>query len=194
MEQIASKTRKTSYCRLLRASAAMAVLAGPLMACAWPHKEFKGCITFESVPLGVDYVAFNSFTDSGVTITVDLFQWSNGTWVTGNHARADNRQMAGGSGQDMNLNNVNLRFDLGPKGASDLTVAVGEYGGNINLLVNGDFRNFANFPDINNTIVGGTQVTVIGGAQNQVGTLKLAGQVNSFSIGGQELWIDDVCS
>jgi len=186
--------RETGSRRCVRACAAIALLALPLASCAHPPKEFKGCVRFESVPLGVNYPAFSSFTDSGVTVTADLFQWSNGTWVTGNHARADNRQMAGGSGQDMNLNNVNLRFDFGPKGAKDLTVAVGEYGGNINLLVNGDFRNFANFPDINNTAVGGTQVSVSGGAQNQTGTLKITGQVNSFSIGGQELWIDDVCS
>lgn len=165
-----------------------------LSGCTSPHKPYKGCVDFESVPLGVNYVAFNSFTDSGVTMTVDLFQWSNGTWVTGNQARADDDQMAGGSGKDINLNNVNLRFDFGPWGAEDLTVAVGEYGGNINLRINGDHRNFQNFPDINGATVGGVQVSVSGGAQNQLGTLTLTGQIDDFSIGGQELWIDDVCS
>lgn len=185
---------KTMSGRSLKCLGTVVLLALPLAACTGHHKAFEGCVDFESVPLGVNYVTFNSFTDSGATMTVDLFQWSNGTWVMGNQARADTDQMAGGSGKDINLNNVNLSFDFGPWGAEDLTVAVGEYGGNINILINGDFRNFQNFPDIHNTVIGGTQVSVTGGAQNQLGTLTITGQVDSFFIGGQELWIDDVCS
>lgn len=196
MKRDAIKTRIHTRGTLCRAPGmtAVALLGLTLAACTGHHKPYKGCVDFEGVPLGVDYVAFNSFTDSGVTMTVDLFQWSNGTWVTGNQTRADSDQMAGGSGKDMNLNNVNLRFDFGPWGAEDLTVAVGEYGGNINLRVNGDHQNFQNFPDVHGTTIGGVTVSVAGGAQNQLGTLSLSGQVDSFSIGGQELWIDDVCS
>lgn len=159
-----------------------------------PRHEFTWCVDFESVPLGTDYVFLDTFTDSRVPITVEAYQWPGGTWTTGNQARADNRQEAGGTGKDINLNNVNLRFNLGRVGANDLTIAVGEYGGNVNMLVNGEFRNFENFPDIHNTTIGGAQVMVTNAAQNQTGSVSLTGPIKSFSIGGQELWIDDVCS
>jgi len=195
MRRITKTNEKTRHTFFGRAAGLLAVLMLPLAACVGPpHHEFMGCVDFESLPPATDYVFLDTFTDSGVPITVEAFQWSNGTWTTGNHARVDTRQMAGGTGKDINLNNVNLRFHLGKVGANALTVAVGEYGGNINMQVNGEFRNFENFPEIDSTMIGGTQVSVAGGAQNQTGTVSLTGLVKSFSIGGQELWIDDVCS
>ena len=178
-----------------RAVSLSIMLALPLVACAGPpHREFTGCVDFETASAGTDFVFLDTLIDSGIPLTVEAFQWSNGTWTTGNYARADTRQLAGGTGKDINLNNVSLRFHFGKVGANDLTISVGDYGGNLNLFVNGEFRNFANFPDIDNSMIGGTLVSVLGAAPNQIGSVKLSGLVKSFSIGGQELWIDDVCS
>ena len=195
MNSIAGMTKGTRLAKMGRLACLAIALSVLLQACMGPpRREFTWCVDFESVAFGTEYRFLDSFTDSRVPMTVEAFQWSNGTWTTGNFARADNRQMAGGSGIDMNLNNVNLRLHLGRVGANDLTIAVGEYGGNINMQVNGEFRNFQNFPDIHNTTMGGTQVTVVNGAQNQTGSVNLSGLIRSFSIGGQELWIDDLCS
>lgn len=155
---------------------------------------FTGCVDFESVPLGIRYVFLDTATDSGVDMKVEAFQWGNGTWTTGNYAQADNRGRAGGSGQDMQTNNVNLNFDLPGQAAAGLSMAFGEYGGNVNLQVNGEFKNFGNFASLNGATMGGTSLNVVGGTGNDTGSITLSGPIVSFSVGGQELWIDDLCA
>ena len=75
-----------------------------------------------------------------------------------------------------------------------LAVDYGEYGGNVNLRINGDCRNIANFNVLNGTDVGGVRVVV---ADYDVsgqgcGRLYATGPIEEFIIGGQELWIDRV--
>lgn len=91
------------------------------------------------------------------------------------------------------MNNVSLDFNFGSSLAG-LTLPFGEYGGNLNININGDFRNFENFADINGLVIGGVKVSVVNGFGNDTGLLQLSGGIGSFSVGGQELWIDNVCS
>jgi len=149
------------------------------------------CVEFEEQQVGTQYVVGDTFTDSGVSITVEPFTWSNGTSTSSGVATIDSGGQAGGSGNDVNTNNVNLSFDL-PGAPTGLTMRFGEYGGNLNLRINGDFRNFEDFADIDGATIGGVQVAV---AQltPQRGVLVLAGAINDFAVGGQELWIDDIC-
>jgi len=150
------------------------------------------CINFEDPPLTTTYNNGDSFMDSGATMTVEQFQWSNGTWTPGNFARITNAGQAGHVGQELTVNNVNVRFNF-PVAPNAVSLNFGEYGGNLNIEVNGDFRNFADFADIDGAVIGGTQVTVVNGFGNDQGTLRLNGDVHSFAIGGQELVIDHVC-
>lgn len=159
-----------------------------------PPTMFNGCVNFESLSVGTRYEFQDTFTDAGAMITVEAFQWGNGTWTNGNYAQVDNRLRAGGSGLDMQYNNVNLRFDFGALGLNGLSMVFGEYGGNLNLQVNGEFRNFENFAMLNGSILGGAGVSVSGGTGNDTGNITISGKVQSFAIGGQELWIDDVCA
>ena len=78
-----------------------------------------------------------------------------------------------------------LAFD--PTGISLL---FGEYGGNVNLSVNGVLENEFDF-DLMPGTIGGVYVDVmdLGGG---LGAITLTGDITQFSIGGQELWIDDV--
>ncbi|MEE8524447.1 MAG: hypothetical protein V3T72_10990, partial [Thermoanaerobaculia bacterium] len=69
----------------------------------------------------------------------------------------------------------------------------GEFGGNLNIEINGDFQNFGDFADIDGMIIGGVQVAVTNGFGNDQGTLLLTGEIHSLAIGGQELVIDHVC-
>ena len=75
---------------------------------------------------------------------------------------------------------------------TDLSFVFGEFGGNLNLEINGDFRNFEDFAEIDGDTVGGVDVSIVNGFGDDQGTLQLSGNISSFSIGGQELWIDDV--
>lgn len=163
------------------------------------------CIDFEDPPLGKVYKVGDMFTDSGANIGVWPFQWGNSVWTVGGFAKVGNAGLAGGTGQEMEVNNVNLGFDFsGP--ITGLTLRFGEYGGNLNIGINGDFQNFQNFDDINGATIGGVSVSVMNGLGNDKGILKLSGKISKSKfkleekevsafiiIGGQELWIDDVC-
>ena len=152
----------------------------------------QSCIEFTSLTVGTSYTVGNSFADANVDMTAADFQWGNGQWTNSGHALIDNKGLAGGTAQELNLNNVNLRFGFNSQRES-LSLMFGEYGGNLNIDINGDFQNFADFADIDGTMIGRVTVSATNGLGNDQGTLELTGPINSFAIGGQELWIDDVC-
>jgi hypothetical protein len=150
------------------------------------------CIDFETPPPGTVYHAGDVFADSGATIGVRPFQWGNGTWFAGGHAQVSNLGQAGHVGQEVIVNNVNLSFGF-PVLPNAVHLHFGEYGGNLNLEINGDFRNFADFADADGTVLGGVAVAVTNGFGNDQGTVLLTGDVHSLAIGGQELVLDHVC-
>ena len=151
----------------------------------------ENCIDFESLKTGASYHVGASFTDSGVTLWVQAFQWSTGVWTSDGFVRVDADGKAGESGNELNLNNacIALKFSDCVEG---LTLSYGEYGGNVNLSVNGELKNVADLDVLNGTTLGGASITVtlLGGGK---GHLAVAGTINSFVIGGQELWIDHIC-
>ncbi len=158
-----------------------------------PTVEPPPCVAFEGLTLGDSYRVPDRFVDSDVEITVRAFQWGNGEWTTDGFSEVDDQGLAGGSGQEMLINNVNLDFDFCCVLEEGLTLRFGEYGGNLNIEINGIFKNFENFADIEGANFDGVTVTVIDGLGDDMGTLTLKGEVWSFAIGGQELWIDDIC-
>ena len=149
------------------------------------------CIDFESLTPGTIYHVTDSFFDSGVSISAEPFQWSGGTWTSAGSSDVQTLNLGGGTGLDLGVNNINLNFDFG-RDVEDLRLLFGEYGGNINLTINGDFRNEPNFDVLHGQIVGGTLVEVLN-SPTGLGVIRITGVVSSFSVGGQELWIDDVC-
>ena len=156
------------------------------------------CSTFESLKADQTYSVGASF-DDGSKMTPLEFVWSNGTPTADGFARVATSGLAGGSGQDLNLNTINVGFDFGTV-VHSLTLRFGEYGGNINIRVNGDFRNFGDFADIDQKTIGNVAVAVniydprSSNGSGDRGILTLTGPIDQFALGGQELWIDDVCA
>ncbi len=155
------------------------------------------CVDFEDLVLNTDYSVGNQFWASGVQIDVEGFQLddTDETWVDDGFARVSGDQSAGGSGKDIEANNVNLRFHGGPWDC--LSLLFGDWGGNLNIEVNGHFRNFCDFREIDGETIGGVEVSVavfvdVPHSCYQ-GMLFLSGTINSFAIGGQELFVDNVC-
>jgi len=76
----------------------------------------------------------------------------------------------------------------------------GDFGGNLNLEVNGsrvsDISSFAQSPPngVDGSTIGGASVSVqtTSGTTGEVGHVEITGNISSFSVGGQELWIDNV--
>lgn len=149
--------------------------------------------TYEDLPIGTTYVVGDSDSSTGVPFRFDCFRWASGDVFCGGIARIDPQIPGCNSGRRMLLNNINVQYDyLGSIGAQTNPVfAFGEYGGNINLAINGDTRNFANFLDIDGTVVGGCTVRVLsGGGGNDCGRIMFEGVVNRMTVGGQEFWWD----
>ena len=162
------------------------------------------CIDFEDPAPGM-YVVSDVLYDSGAQIEVRPFQWSSGMWTHDGFLDLGTAGYAGGSGREAGTNNVNLSVTL-PGVCDAVTFLFGEYGGNINLGINGDFRNFEDLASIHGAVIGGVPVTVTNGYGNDRGIVQLEGLVwpsnfvidgtyvsATLIIGGQELWIDDIC-
>jgi hypothetical protein len=146
---------------------------------------------FEDLILGTEYNVGDIFTTRGTPVTVKPFQYSNGDWTSDGYTKVVDSGQAGGSGNEMWVNNVNLDFGFGVPTAG-LSLLFGEYGGNLNIEINGVFKNFENFSEINGDVIGGVHVTVVNGLGNDMGSLHLAGMISQLAVGGQELCIDDV--
>lgn len=152
------------------------------------------CITFHGFPAGTTYNVGDSFTSNGTNILVEQFQWYGGQWTTDGKARIDSQGYARGSGMDINAGNVNLKF-LFDYPVSRITLKFGELGGNINLRVNQDLKNVRDLTELNGNMVGDSRVTVtaIQEGNNWYGSMVIEGIIEDFEMGGQELWIDDIC-
>lgn len=148
------------------------------------------CVEFQDPPLGATFNVGDAFVSEGVLIDVLRFQWDNGQWTYDGIAQIVNNGSACHAGQEMGTNNVNLAFNFGAP-LSSLSLFYGSYGGNLNIEVNGTFQNFENFLAIHGSNIGGVYVSAP--AAQGCGILTLTGTINSFFIGGQELWIDHLC-
>lgn len=148
-------------------------------------------LDFEDLTLGETIGVGESFNTSyGVQITGEEFFWlPSGSTVDG-FARVDNSGSAGGTGQELEINNINLDFDFGYCPIYGLSLQYGEYGGNINIEINGAFANVDGFSNIPANL-GGTTVCVLD--TGTIGALFVVdGPITSFKLGGQELWIDNL--
>ncbi|MFQ5876405.1 MAG: cohesin domain-containing protein [Acidobacteriota bacterium] len=145
------------------------------------------------------FVVGSTIFDPGAIMTVTPFFFSDGTQFSGGYAEISLANQALGTGQELAINNVNIDFSFScTEGATipNLTLKYAELGGNINMEINGDFRNFQDFINVSGLVIGGVRVTAtdFGPPGNGPGILSLQGTIFSFSLGGQELWIDDVRS
>jgi hypothetical protein len=154
-------------------------------------------VNFEDLAPSTQYGAGATFTTGGADARILPFFFSGGGTTT-NFARVSTGGMAGGTGNELTVNNVNVGFDFNDVPFTNaIALQFGEYGGNVNLEINGDQRNVLNFSALDGMTVGGATVEVVAGPPNApLGSLFILspGPINSFSIGGQELWIDNLIS
>ncbi len=151
-------------------------------------------ITFDNLSPGTEYHVNDIFYSSYISMRVEKFCWANGQWTDQGVARVMAGNYSGGSGNDVNLNNVNLYFAL-PYPVKNITLNFGDYGGNENIVVNGFFTNVKDFAVLNMVSVSNVTFSVNMLSTNvskKIGILRLDGTINEFKVGGQELWIDNV--
>ncbi|MCH2135953.1 MAG: dockerin type I domain-containing protein [Phycisphaerales bacterium] len=148
-------------------------------------------IAFEDLTAGDTYLPGDVILSDGHELGVEAFQWSNGTWNSGGRVDVWTMNEACGNGLELYTNNSSTRLKFTPNPVQNLQWQFGEYGGNINFAINGDFRNVQNYMDLNGLTVGGCVVHVLaGGLGNDCGEVQIEGDVHELLIGGQEHTID----
>ena len=156
------------------------------------------CMDFDSYPLGTQYVVGDNQSYGTIYGEFTPFQWSNGSWTSGGVATIENGGQARGSGNEINLNNINIRFMFGTTQPVVATFKYADWGGNINLGINGTLSNRNNLSDLNGSIINGvlilvTRTNVFGGHYGTVALIGLTSSIDRFAVGGQEFWVDDIC-
>ncbi len=148
---------------------------------------------FEDRTLGETFAVGDIFVTEGVTCKVSEFHLPVGPPVIDGSADIDDALFAAGAGYEIHTNNINITYDfggsIGPQ--TDLTFNFGEYGGGINVAVNGDLKLAANYIDLDGMMIGGVLFDVLsGGTGGDAGAVRLVGVTDSLMIGGQENWND----
>ncbi len=167
-------------------------LALLIVATLFAQNASATVVDFGDLSLGATYNVGDSFTTSGVVITGQEFFWLPSGSTTGGFVEVENSGLAGGAGNELHTNNINLSFDFGII-LTGLALQYGEFGGNINLEINGSLANVENFVNIPANLGGTSVFTSDTGTPGQSsGAMFVTGTINSFKIGGQELWIDNV--
>ncbi len=137
-----------------------------------------------------------AFTTNGIPVTVWDFNFTNGGGAF-NLASIDSAPVRFGSGQSIRPNNINLEFDFSGLGfpTSQVQFEFLDLGGFENIAVNGS-PVFAGELAAAPNPIGGISYNIVktpvsGGS---TGVVTLSGAVKLLRIGGQELWIDNVCA
>ena len=68
---------------------------------------FAAFSSFDDLATGTIYNPGDTFTSDGINVKVQDFQWADGTWTSGGHARVSTDWWAHGSYNELNTNNTN---------------------------------------------------------------------------------------
>ena len=119
------------------------LLATAMQAFAAPMSTSAAvqCTSFEDLALGTVYHVGDTFASNGLNFAARQFVWADGTPTAAGFIEVENGGLAGGAGQELEVNNSNLEVVLAAA-IDGLRFRFGEYGGNLNIAINGDFRNF----------------------------------------------------
>ena len=156
-----------------------------------PTPVSPSCIDFEDQAVGDQFNVGDSFIASGITIDVVA------VGVYDDRAEITGGPYTTASGNDLRPLNVGVKFNL-PASSFDVAMNFADLGGRSQFLINGAA---VSTPSVNRVIefdgatIGGVLVTVaaIRQGNNWYGDVSLSGSINTLTVVGQELWLDDVC-
>ncbi|MCA9729008.1 MAG: hypothetical protein KC729_15050 [Candidatus Eisenbacteria bacterium] len=151
---------------------------------------------YEDQTLGTQYFVSDVFTSGSATHTMRRFSPPGAdcsVLTAGGVATIGNGDASCQASKEIQLNNIMDDIDFGEQ-ITWLALAYGEYGGNVNLRINGECRNSDNLSDFNGDLIGGVYVWAVdyGTPGQSCGTLYAVGNITEFAIGGQEFFIDNI--
>lgn len=193
-------TSRSTVLSILTTAVVIAVLS------ALPVQAQPACVTFSPFALGTTYGApvgqssgDLALTENGIPVRVYNFQLSTGP-LAFNRAYIDNAPFPFGAGKSIRTNNINLQFDFTGLAfrVRRVRLAFLDLGGYENLSINGSPIKVGELTAAP-PVIAGVSVAVSSAPlpppmSGKTGTLTLTGPVQTLLIGGQELWIDEVCA
>jgi len=165
------------------------------------------CIDFNGIPIGTRYGAPSQspggvvLTQGAVRMSVEAFSFMGGSGSAFNFARVEAALPAFGNGNVLHFANINFDFDFTAviPAVKQVVLKYGDYGGFENLAINGTpspiyAGELVTAPSpMGGVIVVANAATFANGKRGALAAVDLAGSIGHLRIGGQELWIDDVC-
>src|SRR5574340_121274 len=149
--------------------------------------DMCGLDMFEDLTPGTQYSVGVIFSSQAYKFKVNEYVTASGTPISTEYAKVEEHY------GDMGIftRNIDLEFQLGIPG-NGMRLYIGVYSGGAKITVNGTPVYFKLPTDIDGTSIGGVPISVIdlGDSRWQI---NLKDVVNSFSLGGPEVWIGDIC-
>jgi hypothetical protein len=155
--------------------------------------EFEDQTQKTIVRAGDQTVTVNASGES-MLIEGDAFTLLNGQETKDGSATIRQGSQAGGSGNEFAIDNILLNFVPAVPFSTGFTFLFGEYGGDVNLMINGELAIVEDFSDLDGKTLGGRQISVATVIGQGLGKVRVLGEIKEFGIGGQELFIDNICS
>jgi hypothetical protein len=155
------------------------------------------CMEFETFLPNVGHPVGTTHTQNNLLTELVGFEGRNGVMFFAGTATAVNSNHANGSGQELNLTNINLRYTFDFDQPYIVILRYKDTRGDINLGINGILTNTDDLSDLNGMNIGGVEIIVTRYDDPIVGhhgTVTLVGPIEKFGIGGQVFWVDDICA
>lgn len=152
-------------------------------------------IHFDDVPLG-QYPVGGGFISAGVEVTIEdmMNPAAPSTIANGGYAEIVNPGMVGpGGGNELKISNALANFSLDdPCPSCTIALFFAEFGNTVNLGINYSILIAADFVDLNGQTIGGALISVIQTPNNQGAMMVINGNVETFQIGGEDLYVDSI--
>ena len=153
-----------------------------VLACA--ANSFALTIDFSSLALGDSFGVGASVLPLPISVIVeDIF---------GGTAFVSNGNLAAGSGQEIGINNVKLNFGFGPLDGLSMQFGEGPNNTDARITVNGNTISGTSFVGLGGLIAGTNVTLFVVPTGINTGALFFMGDITSFVIGGEDIYIDNI--
>lgn len=149
--------------------------------------DMCGMNFFEDLTPGTQYPVNTIFSSQAQKFKVNEYVTASGTPIATEYANVEEHY----GDMGVFIKNIDLEFQL-VNPVTDMRIYIGDYSSEAKITINGEAVYFSQPPDIDGTVIGGVPVSVIdlGDSSWQI---NLKDVVSSFSLGGPEVWLGDIC-
>ncbi|MEM7736649.1 MAG: S8 family serine peptidase [Deinococcota bacterium] len=156
------------------------------------------CVSFDTLPPNTSFTVGDTFSESGIDVTVASFilegepPLADPPFVDGTAlVEVGNVGSVDGAGNSLVLDRVNLELDFS-ESVSGVRLSISDYTPNLNVEVNGEFRNHTDsLRALAGQELGGVQLDVLDEPGGQ--SLLLVGNLRRLSIGLRSGRVDNLC-